>query len=50
VVVEIKAVGKFVPAHDAQVLTYVRMTGLRVGLLFNLHARPLNDGLRRFVI
>jgi GxxExxY protein len=50
VVVEIKAVGKLVPVHDAQVLTYLRMSGLRVGLLFNFHAPLLKDGLRRFVI
>jgi GxxExxY protein len=50
VVVEIKAVAKLVPAHDAQVLTYLRMSGLRVGLLFNFHAPLLKDGLRRFII
>ena len=33
-----------------QVLTYLRMSGLRLGLLFNFHARLLNDGLRRFVV
>lgn len=50
VVVEIKAVANLPPVHDAQVLTYLRMSGLRVGLLFNFHARLLKDGLRRFVI
>jgi GxxExxY protein len=50
VVVEIKAVANLLPAHDAQVLTYLRMSGLRLGLLFNFHARPLKDGLRRFVV
>ncbi len=38
VVVEIKAVAKLVPAHDAQVLTYLRMSSFRVGPLFNFHA------------
>ena len=50
VVVEIKAVAQLMPAHDAQVLTYLRVSGLRVGLLFNLHARLLKEGLRRFII
>lgn len=50
VVVEIKAVAKLIPVHDTQVLTYLRMSGLRVGLLFNFHARLLKEGLRRFVI
>ncbi len=49
-IVEIKAVINIVPAHDAQVLTYLRMSGIRLGLLFNFHARLLKDGLRRFVI
>jgi len=50
VVVEIKAIAKVVPAHDAQVLTYRCMSGLRVGLLFNFHARLLKDDFRRFVV
>lgn len=50
VIVEIKTVAELVPAHDAQVLTYLRMSGLRVGLLFNFHARLLKDGFRRFVV
>jgi GxxExxY protein len=49
-IVEIKAVASIVPAHDAQVLTCLRMSGLRLGLLFNFHARLLQDGLRRFVV
>lgn len=50
VVVEIKAAANLVSMHDAQVLTYLRMSGLRVGLLFNFHARLLKEGIRRFVI
>ena len=50
VIIEIKAVANLLPAHDAQVLTYLRMSGLRLGLLFNFHARLLKDGLRRFVV
>ncbi len=49
-IVEIKAVANIVPAHDAQVLTYLRMSGIRLGLLFNFHARLLQDGLRRFIV
>jgi GxxExxY protein len=50
VVVEIKAVAQLVPAHDAQVLRLARMRQLRVGLLFNFHARLLKNGLRRFIV
>jgi GxxExxY protein len=49
-IVETKAVANIVPAHDAQVLPYLRMSGLRLGLLFNFHARLLKDGPRRFVV
>ncbi len=49
-IVEVKAVAKIVPAHDARVLTYLRMSGLRLGLLFNFHTRLLQDGLRRVVV
>jgi GxxExxY protein len=37
------------PAYDMQLQTYLRMSGLPVGLLFNFHALRLKDGLRRFV-
>jgi GxxExxY protein len=49
VILEIKAVPAFVPAHDAQLQTYLRMSGIPVGLLLNFHAKRLKDGLRRFV-
>jgi len=49
-IIEIKAVAALVPEHEAQLLTYLRMSGLRVGLLFNFHARLLKDGMRRFVV
>jgi GxxExxY protein len=49
VILEIKAVPAFVPAHEAQLQTYLRMTGIPVGLLLNFHAIRLKDGLRRFV-
>jgi len=41
VVIEIKAIEKVLPVHKAQVLTYLRMTELKVGLLFNFNAMPL---------
>jgi GxxExxY protein len=50
VLVEVKAVAALLPAHDAQVLTYLRMSHIRVGLLMNFHVTRLKDGLRRFII
>jgi GxxExxY protein len=49
VILEIKAVPALLPAHEAQLLTYLRMSGLPVGLLMNFHAPRLKDGLKRFV-
>jgi GxxExxY protein len=49
VILEIKAVPAFVPAHEAQLQTYLRMSGIPVGLLLNFHATRLKDGLRRFI-
>ena len=50
IIVEVKAVAALLPAHDAQVLTYLRMSHIRVGLLMNFHATRLKDGLRRFIV
>jgi GxxExxY protein len=50
ILLEIKAVAALVPAHDAQILTYLRMSQIRIGLLLNFHAVRLKDGLRRFVV
>ncbi len=50
VVVEIKSVQKFDPVFTAQVLTYLRVTGLRRGLLLNFGRPVLKDGIKRFVL
>ena len=48
-VVEVKAVERILPVHDAQVLTYMRMSGTPVGLLLNFNTPVLKDGIKRFV-
>jgi GxxExxY protein len=50
VVVEIKSVERFDKVFEAQVLTYLRITGTRVGLLINLHSRFLRDGIHRYIL
>jgi GxxExxY protein len=50
VILEIKAVAVILPAHEAQLQTYLRMSGISVGLLLNFNASRLTDGLRRFVV
>jgi GxxExxY protein len=49
VLVEIKAVEKLLPIHDAQVLTYLRLTGLRKALLLNFNTPYLRGGIKRLV-
>jgi GxxExxY protein len=49
-VVEIKAVERFLPIHEAQILTYLRLSGLPIALLLNFNSVRLKDGLRRFVL
>jgi GxxExxY protein len=50
VILEMKAATAILPAHEAQLQTYLRMSGIRVGLIFNFNASRLIDGLRRFVV
>ncbi len=50
VILEIKSVAAIVPAHEAQLYTYLRMSGLRVGLILNFNVRRLTEGIRRYVV
>jgi len=50
VVVELKAVEAIQPVHEAQLLTYLRLTGVRVGLLINSNVPVLKDGIKRMVL
>lgn len=47
VIVELKAVDLLLPIHEAQLLTHLRMSKLRVGLLINFNVLVLKDGIRR---
>ena len=49
VIVEIKAVEKTLPIHTAQLLSYLKMTKCRVGLLINFNVVHLRSGIRRVV-
>jgi GxxExxY protein len=49
-IVELKAVDTLLPVHSAQLLTYLRLTGIHAGLLLNFHSDVLRDGLRRIVL
>ena len=47
---ELKAVEALIPIYEAQVLTYLRLRNLNVGLLINFHTRLLRDGIKRLVL
>jgi GxxExxY protein len=49
VVVEVKSVDALHPVFQAQLLSYVRLSGLRVGLLINFNVLHLSDGIKRMV-
>jgi GxxExxY protein len=49
VVVELKCVEKIASVHEAQIISYLRLSKKNVGLLINFHVRHLRDGIKRFV-
>jgi GxxExxY protein len=49
VVVEVKSVEALAPVHEAQTLTYLRLSGCKLGLLINFNVAVLKDGIRRFI-
>ncbi len=50
VVVEVKCAEKILPVHEAQLLTYLKLSGLQVGLIINYHAPMLKAGIKRLVL
>ena len=50
VLVELKAIDRLAPVHTAQVITYLKLSGLCVGLLMNFNAPVLRDGIVRVVL
>jgi GxxExxY protein len=49
VVVEVKSVDAVAPIHEAQVISYLKLSGCKVALLINFNVLQLKDGIRRFV-
>jgi GxxExxY protein len=49
VIVEIKAIASIAPVHDAVMLTYLRLSGCKIGLLINFYSPVLKDGIKRYV-
>jgi len=49
-ILELKAVDAILPIHQAQLLTYMKLSGIHLGLLINFHQPRLVDGLKRFIL
>ena len=50
IVVELKSIESFAPIHEAIILTYLRLSGRRLGLLINFNVNVLRDGVKRYII
>lgn len=50
VIVEVKSIERSNPVFEAQLLTYLKVTGKKIGLLMNFNSRLLRDGIKRFVL
>jgi GxxExxY protein len=50
IIVELKAVEQLIPLYEAQILTYLKLTGLRLGLLINFNVPLLKDGIKRVIL
>ena len=50
VIIELKAVEKMIPLYDSQLLTYLKLTKIRLGYLINFNVAHLKDGIKRMVL
>jgi len=50
VILELKSVEKLTPIHEAQLITYLKLSGYRVGLLINFNEKLLKNGIKRRII
>ena len=50
VIIEVKSVEALNPVHQAQIMTYLKLSGCRIGLLINFNVQFLKDGIRRIII
>ena len=50
VILELKSVERHDPVFEAQILSYMRLTHIRIGLLINFNSKMVKDGIKRFVV
>lgn len=49
IIIEIKSVESILPVHQSQLLTYLKLTGMKLGLLVNFNVHLIKDGIQRIV-
>lgn len=49
VIIELKCVDKILPVHEAQLYTYLKLSGIKTGLIINFYTKILKDGIKRIV-
>ena len=49
ILVELKSVDRLLAIHEAQLLTYLKLAGMRLGFLINFNSMPLKEGIKRMV-
>ena len=50
IIIELKSVDKLLPIHKAQLLTYMKLAGISIGLLINFNVNYLKDGIKRMAL
>ena len=50
ILLELKSVEKLLPIHEAQILTYLKLSGMKTGLLINFNVKLLKNGLKRLIV
>lgn len=50
IILELKAVDRILPIHEAQLMTYLRITGIKLGLIINFNVKLLKNGIRRIIL
>ena len=50
IILEIKAVDQIAPIHKAQLMTYLKLSGMKVGLLLNFNEKDIRNGIKRIIM
>ena len=50
VILELKSVDEIAPIHQAQVMTYLKLSGLKLGLLLNFNVKDMKKGIKRIIM